>query len=1075
MSRWCGATANLLSNKQDAIMNIQEYILEIQRQFATGVAREHTYRPALQQLLATMLPHLTVSNEPARQACGAPDYILQRKEDNIPIAFIEAKDIGDSDLGGRNKHKEQFQRYRASLDNIIFTDYLDFWLYENGDFVDSVCIAKLNGEKITPLKENFEKFESIIKHFGNAKPQHITSPAKLAHIMAGKARLLADVIERTLAQGDGESNLEGQMAAFKEVLIHDITDKEFADVYAQTIAYGMFAARLHDDSMETFSRHEAATLIPKTNPFLRKLFQDIAGFDLDERICWIVDDLAETFRATDMQEVMQGFGQRTQQTDPVIHFYEDFLSAYDPKLRKSRGVWYTPQAIVNFIVRAVDALLQAEFGLPMGLADTSKIAVEQSVIQSKDNRYSDNKKKTKAWFHKVQILDPATGTGTFLAETVSQIYKKFNGQAGMWQGYVEEHLLPRLNGFELLIASYTMAHLKLDLLLTDTGYKSVKDARLRVFLTNSLEEYHKDTGTLFSQFLAREANGANGIKRDTPVMVVLGNPPYSGISSNNGEWITRLIDDYKYVNGKGINERKHWLNDDYVKFIRLGQYYVDRNDEGILAYINNHSFIDNPTFRGMRWNLLHSFDKIYIIDLHGNSKKKETAPDGSKDENVFDIQQGVSINIFVKTGRKAKGALAEVYHADVYGRRQAKYDYLLANDIRSIAFEKVTPTAPFYFLMPKDETGREEYSRGFSINELMPVSVTGVVTARDSLVIDTNKEALISRIKHFSDDEYSDDEIRKEFFPNKKQGKYLAGDSRGWSLSKARIIIKNFNHEEKVQSILYRPFDAQYIYYTSEMVDWGREKIFCNFIETDNIGLVIARQAITNNWSHVLATKDIVDNRIFYSNKGISICCPLYIYDQQSERTPNIDTDIVKKIAKAAHLEFEAERSGDKDKFAPIDLIDYIYAILHSPAYREKYNEFLKVDFPRVPYPKGAEQFRRMSAIGSELRRIHLMEHPALSELITQYPITGNNTVEKIRWELLPDGGTGRIWINAEQYFDNVPITAWEFYIGGYQPAQKWLKDRIGKMLSYDNIMHYQRIIKVLIMTDALMAEIDKS
>lgn len=1045
-------------------MNIREYILEIQRQFATGVAREHTYRPALQQLLATMLPHLTVSNEPARQACGAPDYILQRKEDNIPIAFIEAKDIGDSDLGGRNKHKEQFQRYRASLDNIIFTDYLDFWLYENGEFVDSVCIAKLNGEKITPLEENFEKFESIIKHFGNAKPQHITSPAKLAHIMAGKARLLADVIERTLAKGDGESNLEGQMAAFKEVLIHDITDKEFADVYAQTIAYGMFAARLHDDSMETFSRHEAATLIPKTNPFLRKLFQDIAGFDLDERICWIVDDLAETFRATDMQEVMQGFGQRTQQTDPVIHFYEDFLSAYDPKLRKSRGVWYTPQAVVNFIVRAVDTLLQAEFGLPMGLADTSKIAVEQSVIQSKDNRYSDNKKKTKAWFHKVQILDPATGTGTFLAETVRQIYRKFNGQAGMWQGYVEEHLLPRLNGFELLIASYTMAHLKLDLLLTDTGYKSVKDARLRVFLTNSLEEYHKDTGTLFSQFLAREANGANGIKRDTPVMVVLGNPPYSGISSNNGEWISRLIDDYKYVNGKGINERKHWLNDDYVKFIRLGQYYVDRNDEGILAYINNHSFIDNPTFRGMRWNLLHSFDKIYIIDLHGNSKKKETAPDGSKDENVFDIQQGVSINIFVKTGRKAKGALAEVYHADVYGRRQAKYDYLLANDIRSIAFEKVSPTAPFYFLMPKDETGREEYSRGFSINELMPINVTGIVSMGDTFAYADSQNILIDRLTNFLNTEYSANKLNLLFGLGKNYADFVLQSKKSLKIDSDKIV-----------PIVYRPFDIKWTIFDNKVLWRPRTKVMQHFIDGDNIGLVIARQAITNNWSHVLATKDIVDNRIFYSNKGISICCPLYIYDHQSERTPNIDTDIVKKIAKAAHLEFEAEKSGDKDKFAPIDLIDYIYAILHSPVYREKYKEFLKVDFPRVPYPKGAEHFRRMSAIGSELRRIHLMEHPALSELITQYPITGNNTVEKIRWELLPDGRTGRIWINAEQYFDNVPITAWELYIGGYQPAQKWLKDRIGKMLSYDNIMHYQRIIKVLIMTDALMAETDKS
>lgn len=527
-------------------MTIQEYIAEVQKQFATGVAREHTYRPALQQLLSSLLPHLTVLNEPARQSCGAPDYILMHKNDKIPVAFVEAKDIDDSDLAGKKEHKEQFDRYRSSLDNIVFTDYLDFRFYEKGEFVDSIRIAEVNGNKILALKDNFEKFKHLIEHFGNAAPQTITSSSRLAEIMAGKARLLANVIEEVLLKDDDEDgNLKGQMDAFKDILIHDISPKEFADVYAQTITYGMFAARLHDPTPGTFSRTEAATLIPETNPFLRHLFQYIAGYDLDKRISWIVDDLAETFRVTDMLKIMSGFGKRTEQNDPMIHFYEDFLSEYDPSLRKSRGVWYTPQAVVNFIVRAVDKILRQEFNLSMGLADTSKITIDQSVQQSHDKRYTDGKKRQKLELHRVQILDPATGTGTFLAEVVSQIHTKFQGQTGMWQGYVEEHLLPRLNGFELLMASYAMAHLKIDWLLTETGYKSEGNKRLRIFLTNSLEEYHKDTGTLFAQFLAREANGANEIKRDTPVMVVLGNPPYSGISQNNGEWISKLIDDYK--------------------------------------------------------------------------------------------------------------------------------------------------------------------------------------------------------------------------------------------------------------------------------------------------------------------------------------------------------------------------------------------------------------------------------------------------------------------------------------------------------------------------------------------------
>jgi predicted helicase len=511
---------------------------------------------------------------------------------------------------------------------------------------------------------------------------------------------------------------------------------------------------------------------------------------------------------------MKGFGRRTQQTDPMIHFYEDFLSAYDPKLRKSRGVWYTPQAVVNFIVRAVDGILQTEFGLPMGLADTSKITVERSIDQSKDKRYSDNKKKEKIELHKVQILDPATGTGTFLAETVSRIYERFRGLAGMWQSYVEEHLLPRLNGFELLMASYTMAHLKLDLLLTETGYTAINNERLRIFLTNSLEEHHKDTGTLFAQFLAREANGADEIKRNTPVMVVLGNPPYSGESKNKGEWIMRLMNDYKKEpdTNTPLQERNpKWINDDYCKFIRLGQYFVDKNTEGVLAYINNHSFIDNPTFRGMRWHLMRSFDKIYIIDLHGNSKKKETAPDGSKDENVFDIQQGVSINIFVKTGRKAAGELAEVFHYDLYGRRETKYDHLLQNELSTIPFTKLHPAAPEYFFVPKDYGAKSEYDRGFSVVNLFPVNSVGIVTTRDELLMKDNPEQVEALIRDFI--ELDDSELRTKY--------NIGKDSRDWSITKAKADIGKTIDKNKIVAVDYRPFDRKYLYYSGKTT-WPR-------------------------------------------------------------------------------------------------------------------------------------------------------------------------------------------------------------------------------------------------------------
>lgn len=643
-------------------MTLEQYIDNIDKRYQLGNATEHSFRGDLQQLLESLAPTIRATNEPKRQSCGAPDYILTKIDAStgsatIPVGFIEAKDIGDKDLDGTKKtgNKEQFDRYKASLNNLIFTDYLSFHLYREGVFITKISIGEVfpfsggmseGRGGIKPLPENFANFKNLIKDFCSHIGQTIKSSKKLAEMMAGKARLLSDVIEKALTsdeENQENSTLKDQMTAFKDILIHDITPKGFADVYAQTIAYGMFAARLHDPTLATFSRQEAAELIPKSNPFLRKLFGYIAGPDIDDRIKWIVDSLVDIFLACNVEEILKNYGKSTKMEDPIIHFYETFLSEYDPKLRKARGVWYTPQPVVNFIVRTVDDILKTEFDLPQGLADTSKTKIKVDV----------QGKNVEQEVHKVQILDPATGTGTFLAEVVKHIHKKFEGQQGIWSSYVENHLLPRLNGFELLMASYAMAHLKLDLLLKETGYASTGSAqannRLRVYLTNSLEESHPDTGTLFANWLSSEANEANHIKRDNPVMVVMGNPPYSVSSSNKGEWIESLTADYK----KNLNERNiQPLSDDYIKFIRYGQHFIEKTGEGILAYISNNSFIDGIIHRKMREELMKTFDKIYILDLHGNAKKKETAPDGSADQNVFDIMQGVSINIFVKKKKK---------------------------------------------------------------------------------------------------------------------------------------------------------------------------------------------------------------------------------------------------------------------------------------------------------------------------------------------------------------------------------------------------------------------------------------
>jgi len=605
----------LLNLKKVFMQNnfIASYITTISDRYKRGTATEHSYRGDLQQLIEALVKDVTATNEPKRIACGAPDYIITKKD--IPVGYIEAKDIG-VDLKSKTL-KEQFERYRASLDNLIITDYIDFLLYIDGEFKTSVKIAEIQNGCVVPIPENFITFENLIKDFCVHIGQTIKSSKKLAEMMAGKARMLAEVIEKALIEDEKDDKtpdtaLQSQLHAFKDILIHDIKPKEFSDIYAQTIAYGMFAARLHDPTLPTFSRQEAAELIPKTNPFLRKLFQYIAGYDLDLRIVWIVDGLADLFRATDVAALLKNFGKSTQTNDPIIHFYETFLSEYDPKLRKARGVWYTPEPVVNFIVRAVDDILKTEFGLKEGLADNSKTKIKVK-IQTHDKRYTAGQRDYEQEVHKVQILDPATGTGTFLAEVVKQIYKKFEGQQGIWSKYVETHLIPRLNGFELLMASYAMAHLKLDMLLTETGYKSTNDQRFKIYLTNSLEEHHPDTGTLFANWLSTEANEANHIKRDTPVMVILGNPPYSGESANKGEWIMNLMEDYKKEPGgkeKLKEQNSKFINDDYVKFLRFAQHFIEKNGSGILAFINPHGFLDNPTFRGMRLNFLQTYHQI---------------------------------------------------------------------------------------------------------------------------------------------------------------------------------------------------------------------------------------------------------------------------------------------------------------------------------------------------------------------------------------------------------------------------------------------------------------------------------
>ncbi|MFA6523534.1 MAG: type ISP restriction/modification enzyme [Candidatus Peribacteraceae bacterium] len=1043
--------------------SVSQYIRDLEREFNTGRAREHSYRPALKTLLEAINPSITATNEPSREKCGAPDYILLQKD--LPIGYGEVKDIGVS-LDEVEK-SEQMGRYFV-LNNLFLSDYLEFRFFLDGKKYESVRIGSVVKGKLVAQEDQFGKLALLLKDFALNPAITITSASQLAKMMADKAKLMKEIISNALNDTEHpESTLHEQMEAFKKILIHDITESSFADVYAQTIAYGLFVARFHDDTPETFTRREAQELVPQSNPFLRKLFHHIAGPDLDSRIVWIVDALADVFAHTDVTKILANFGTATKREDPIIHFYETFLASYDSKLRKSRGVYYTPEPVVSFIVRSVDALLKSEFGLSQGLADTSKTTIKV-MRQGKTKKEQEQKIDV----HRVQILDPAAGTGTFLNEVIKTLYKRFEGQQGVWGSYVDSHLLPRLHGFELMMAPYTMCHLKLGLTLKQTGYKEGKQ-RIGVYLTNSLEEAHEDYETLFASWLSQEANEASRIKKEMPIMVVLGNPPYSVSSANKGEWIQNLIKDYK----KDLDEQNiNTLSDDYIKFLRFAEWNIEKTGRGIVAMITNNSFIDGVTHRQMRNKLLETFDKIYVYDLHGSTKKNETAPDGSRDENVFDIQQGVSISLFVKTSDSKKPA--QLYHSEIFGRREDKYEQLWKEDVMNRKWIALKPAQPYFFFVPRNDGQSDEYSDCCSLNDLFIESGTGIKFRKDNLLVRKHFSSRDVQEMLLGFENKSDDELMKQ---------YDFEETQDWRLRDKRKLFIGTSVED-IREVMYRPFDNRFTYYPldriSEIIPRGdsRKKLMSHMLQGKNIGLISCRQqSQQGKWSLVGVTRTITEGTAI-SNKtkeALNFFFPLYLYPDETqaglfgaERKPNLKLEVVAEIAKKLRMEFIEDGMGDgKKNFGPEDLFDYIYAVLHSPTYRERYKEFLKIDFPRLPFTSDAKLFWKLVSFGREIRSLHLLESSRLEKLITRYPLDGSNVVERVDFE---GKEKGRVCINETQYFDDVPRVAWEFFIGGYQPAQKWLKDRKGRTLTVDDIMHYQRMIVALVETEKLMNKVDE-
>jgi len=1083
------------------------YLKQVESAHRLGNDTEHTHRPALKALLESLREEITATNEPKRIACGAPDLVITRNSDGLIVGHVEAKDVGVS-LDEAAKSEQIKKRYLPALPNFILTDYLEFRWFVDGAPRGRVRLAELRAHGLAPDTAGGERAEKFLKEFLSRAPISLESADELARRLARITHLIRDAIAVAFQTGHASELLTGWRETFARTLLPELAEKgrenEFADMFAQTIAYRLFSARVMSGVSKEFSLAEAAKLIPRTNPFLREFFDLITGPQLDdEPFAGFVQDLITLLAAANMGAILEDFGRgfgTGRRRDPVVHFYETFLAAYDPKLRELRGVYYTPEPVVSYIVESIDWLLREKFGLKDGLADKSKVTLTREEKGEKIEEES----------HRVLILDPATGTGTFLFEVVEHIRERFEKkhQAGLWPAYVHEHLLPRLFGFELLMAPYAVAHFKLGLELSGRhlmelqrhlwAYQFRPGERINIYLTNTLEDVEHVTQQLGPlAILSKETNEATAVKKRRPVLVVLGNPPYANFGrQNRNDFILGLLDDYK----RGLKEKKLNLDDDFIKFVRWAHWRIARTGQGIIGFITNNVYLDGLTHRRMRESLLETFDEIYVLDLHGSSKKQETTPDGGKDDNVFDITVGVAIVLLVKLpagNRHArKGKHATVHHAELWGLRQSKYDWLNINHVARTDWTSFAPDKPDFFFKPRNAKYEREWNKAWSLRSIFPISNNGLKTDRDELFFDFDRKALEKRMMTF---------FAKDA-PASFLQQYRIENSSSYDIASRRTQAKWSS--KAIQRCLYRPFDFRWLYYDIGLTSRPAEKVMRHFLAGANLGFVTTRQ--TKEDFGVVATNVIAGHKSCAAY-DINTVFPLYLYANgdlpdkdlfahENGRRPNLNGDFVTAVESALGLTFVPDGRGSLKKiFGPEDILNYAYAIFHSLTYRQRYIEFLKLDFPRVPITSDPMLFRRLCECGSTLVALHTMR--AEGPDILSFDIPGDNEVKQVVYvppksavaadakkrSVPPDlegnlpqqaggyeaGPTGRVYINSKQYFDGITPAVWQFRIGGYQVAEKWLKDRKGRTLTHDEIEHYQRTIAALAETRTLMAQID--
>ena len=1016
-------------DKLERILN--SYFGEIHRIHVAGGFREESFYPSLKTVVEQCSQFFPLESrtgvlaQPKRTEVGVPDFLIKR--DGDIVGYIEAKSPGVS-LDDAEK-SEQLRRYRESLPNLILTNFLEFRLYRNGNPVDKVEAGRqstLLDLKYPPVPEKLDLFFGLLEKFFSFSTPEIKTSSSLSIELAKKTRFLERVLQEELSRDNEE--VSRFYKAFQKELIETLTKERFADLYAQTITYGLFAARMR--VQDGFNKDTAWRFIPESLPLLREIFYSFTGPRFPESLLWVVDDITQVLRKADISSIYKEFKTTKWEEDPVINFYETFLKTYNPEERQRLGVYYTPLPVVSYITASIHKLLKSRFGKAEGLATND-----------------------------VTLLDPAAGTLTFVVQAIKQVQKelKERNKAGLLKPYIEEHILPHFHAFEILVAPYTVGHFKVSMVLEEMGYEFREGERFQFYLTNTLEmKEPKQVSFLID--LTQEGREAKRIKEEVPILVVLGNPPYSVSSENRSDFIEGLMDTYKEdVRGERNIQP---LSDDYIKFIRFAHWKVNQAGKGILGFITNNSYLSGVIHRGMRRKLLETFDEVYILNLHGSSRIGERTPQGGKDENVFDIQQGVAIALYVKADEPQQQK--KVCYADLWGQRQeTKYPYLLENDVETTKWQELRPVAPYYFFVPKNFALQDVYEKFWKVTGVFKEWSFGVTTSRDGFVVGFTEEELIRRLRIFVGD------LSDELVGQSLQLK----DTGTWKLSEARQRAKTKNLEEEVFHYAYRPFDRRWICYEPALIERDRRKLMRHLLSS-NLALATNKILAKPPFKHANVTEHIGDNTFVSGvTKERTYFFPMYLYQGEPKgqlfekeagelkRTPNFTDEFLQAIRDSLGMEPTSE-----------EIFCYIYAVLYSPTYRKRYEEFLEIDFPRIPLPNDYEAFEALSNLGKELVQLHLLKHPALQETEVGFPKGGSYKADYVRY----DEASQRVHVNRDQYFEGITKEVWEYRIGAYQVMDKYLKDRKGRGLSKDEINHYMKVARAIRLTIELEAKVDQ-